>query len=194
MFQLLLQASSTDWKQTPHKYKLIYEQCWWAKNLNYSINKSIHEDNLNSSTNFQLYWYRIFRLKAGFTMFCDFIIFKYIWINMRMDIVTSPDIFQTSPKKNLFYKSLHIKVLLFKKIEWVSYHLKRIFCNPRRNVELFMDRIKCKRSTSSYALRCIKFQISCFIGQTHRVNINCVRYGLSPLTWFVQSASLHRSS
>jgi len=42
-----------------------------------------------------------------------------------------------------------------KQIGWVSYHLKTIFSNPRRNVELIMGRIKCKQSTSFYALQCI---------------------------------------
>ena len=65
---------------------------------------------------------------------------------------TSPDFFQTSLKK------IHFKSFISKQtpIGWVCYHLRTVILNPRRNEELIMGWIKCKQSTSFYALWCIK--------------------------------------
>jgi len=62
--------------------------------------------------------------------------------------------FRQDPNKIPFYK-ISYQGFTSKQIWLVSYHLKTIFCNPRRNVELIMGRSKYKQSTSFYALRCI---------------------------------------
>ena len=73
---------------------------------------------------------------------------------LKMD---KPWFFSDKPEKNCFTKSPHIKVLLVNKIWfwWLCYHLRTVIRNPRRNVKLNMGRIKCKESTSFYALWCI---------------------------------------
>ena len=69
-----------------------------------------------------------------------------------------PWFFSRQAWKNPFYKiSSYQDLTSINKLWfwWVRYHLRTVICNPRRNVELTMGRIKCKQSMSFYALRCI---------------------------------------
>jgi len=63
---------------------------------------------------------------------------------------TSPELFQPSPQKKLFYKISSYQGFTGKQtlIWWFCYHLGTEIHNPRRNIELIMGRIKCKQSTS----------------------------------------------
>ena len=64
---------------------------------------------------------------------------------------TRPDFFSEKPPKTPFYK-ISYQDFTFKQtlIWWVCYHLRTVIRNPRRNIGW----IKCKQSTSFYALRC----------------------------------------
>ena len=61
---------------------------------------------------------------------------------------TCRDFFQTSPKKISLYQGFTSKQI---QVGWIHYHLRTVICNPRRNFELIVGRIKCKQSTSFWS-------------------------------------------
>ena len=149
-------------KANQNNQPFLLSSITYNKHIKYTQNSFIHEEFVLK--NWLFVYYIIYYIKWGLRTFRTHFTRQGSKKTFFMDKPlgcglwkwTSPNLFQTSPKKIHLTKS-HIKVLLVDKLWfwWVHYHLRTVIRNPRRNVQLTMGQIKCKQSTSFYALQCI---------------------------------------